>query len=957
MCSDPDVTLLLSSPLERQRELIDAYGPLWGDDAAEGLKRQADALLRSDLQGALATSALLLRLAELTGDPHHRALGLLAEANARSIGLGEYARAEALYAEAASIYESTGQRALQARAQVGRVWALACQGRYDEAFSVGEWAAQVLEAEGDLLTLGRLLVNMGIIHYRLGQDQEAFAQYTQARSAYQRLPQTEEVRAALARVEHNRHNVLRNLGRFDEALEAGQRALDLLEATGQRIEAARARQNLGVTYFLLGRYNQAIRLLESARDAFWADHRARDTLLADLFLSDCLLQLRRFSEALDKCRRARETFSSLGVRLEVAQALLNEAIAHAGLGQFGEAERSLQDARRLYEEEGNHTAMAMVDLEAAALMQRQEMWEAALDLALRAQQTFRERELPLPLARAHWTAARSLAALGDLDRAEQQLDQAAALFAAEDVPHLAHYLHRLRGQLWRARGAPVAALGEFEHAIELLERLRGRMMIEFRAEFLEDKQEIYEEAVSLCLELDRPEAALEFAERAKSRALVELVAHRLDLSLRARDEADIPLVERLTALRRRRDRLYRRWQSGERPEGQAWEQEAEARESIQREVARLEAQIEGVWHSLLVRNAEYAQDAALWRVQTEPVAPYLHRDAALVEYFCLSDGWIAFVASPDGVDVCRLGSGAAEIRRLVDTLWLNLRAVPGSSPGRLAALTRHACAALERLYQALWSPLEPLLGQARHVFIVPHGVLHYLPFHALYDGERFLAERRVVSYLPAASLLRYVVSHARRPLAGGALAVGCSLDGLLPHAVREARAVAQLWDGDVLLEEEATLDRVREEMAQYRIVHLATHGEFRPDHPLFSGLALADGWLTTLDVFNLRLDASLVTLSACQTGRSLVSGGDELLGLMRAFLAAGSASLVLSLWPVVDEMAAMLMMAFYQMIHAGHPKGEALCRSQAQFARTEAGDVQHPYLWAPFFLVGDPRPL
>ena len=78
----------------------------------------------------------------------------------------------------------------------------------------------------------------------------------------------------------------------------------------------------------------------------------------------------------------------------------------------------------------------------------------------------------------------------------------------------------------------------------------------------------------------------------------------------------------------------------------------------------------------------------------------------------------------------------------------------------------------------------------------------------------------------------------------------------------------------------------------YRVLHLATHADFRPDNPLFSGLALADGWLTTLDIFNLRLDASLVTLSACQTGRSVIGGGDELLGLMRSFLAAGAASLV-----------------------------------------------------------------
>jgi hypothetical protein len=140
----------------------------------------------------------------------------------------------------------------------------------------------------------------------------------------------------------------------------------------------------------------------------------------------------------------------------------------------------------------------------------------------------------------------------------------------------------------------------------------------------------------------------------------------------------------------------------------------------------------------------------------------------------------------------------------------------------------------------------------------------------------------------------------------------------------------------------------------------ATHGEFRPDNPLFSGLALADGWLTTLDIFNLRLQASLVTLSACQSGQSQVGGGDELLGLMRAFLYAGAASLVLSLWAVEDRSTALLMEAFYAKLAEGWSKGAALRHAQRQFIQdgVSQGDAaqrlyKHPFFWAPFFLVGD----
>jgi CHAT domain-containing protein len=136
---------------------------------------------------------------------------------------------------------------------------------------------------------------------------------------------------------------------------------------------------------------------------------------------------------------------------------------------------------------------------------------------------------------------------------------------------------------------------------------------------------------------------------------------------------------------------------------------------------------------------------------------------------------------------------------------------------------------------------------------------------------------------------------------------------------------------------------------------MATHGDFRPDNPLFSGLSLADGWLTTLDIFNLRIRASLVTLSACQTGRSVVGGGDELLGLMRSFLAAGAASLVTTLWAVEDRSTASLMHNFYSRLVAGKTKGAAL--RSAQLALMKDPDYSHPYFWAPFFLVGDPGKL
>jgi CHAT domain-containing protein len=267
-------------------------------------------------------------------------------------------------------------------------------------------------------------------------------------------------------------------------------------------------------------------------------------------------------------------------------------------------------------------------------------------------------------------------------------------------------------------------------------------------------------------------------------------------------------------------------------------------------------------------------------------------------------------------------------------------------------LAANARALLERLYGLLLAPLQGRLHAWPRLIVVPHGPLHYVPFHALHDGDRYLLQRHEVSYLPGASFLRYC--REAQPGGRGVLSVGCSGQGRLPFTVQEAQRVADLWQGKLLLEEAATRAAVAEQAPEARVLHLAAHGDFRADNPLFSGLSLADGWLTTLDIFNLQLGASLVCLSACQTGRSVVAGGDELLGLMRAFLYAGTPSLVLSFWAVEDRSTARLMETFYGCLAEGQSKGAALMVAQREYVEGAAdGEAVHPYFWAPFFLVGD----
>ena len=929
------------------------------DEVADLLKAQSDRFLRSDVQRCLSVASILLLISDLTNNAWHRALGLRARANAFGHGgLGEYQRSVELYDEATEIYRIYDHVVLQAATQYAKLVPLARLGRYEEAFAIGDWASRVFEEHGEWLWLAKLCVNLGVLYRRLGQDLRSLALYDRARDIYGQLEGNVEAQLALARVELNRTVVLRDLGQFDEAIEACQRASEMLSHSGQSVEVARAGQNLAITYFVLGRYNEALALLDQARDVFLADGRQRDAVLVELFISDCLLQLRRFTDVLEKCERARSLFAQLGTRFEMAQSILNEAVAYAGLDRYQEALVALQQARHLFAEEGYDIWVASTDLETAAVLLRQGQPERSLELALVCARVFGSYDSSVERAQALLVAARAAIELALYEQVESLVATALAIAEEKDIPGLRYQAHYLRGTLKAAQHDLETAHREYDQAIVALERLRGRLMIEHRADFLEDKEIVYEELVALYLEMDRPHDGLMYAERAKSRALLDLLAFRLNLGLEARAAADQSLVDELVRLRVERDRLYRRWQGSEVTNERGVNTIDGGQHLAQQNVIDLEKRITQLWHRLLVRNADYARDAALWQVRTESPQPYLDKETLLVEYFIAHGRPVVFLVTRETVQARQLPVKLAQIQHLLQLFWLNLRAVPKSSAERLTHLTANAQGILTRLYEHLILPLAGELAAYRKVIVVPHGPLHYLPFHALWDGEAALLSRYQISYLPSASFLRYC---CEAPTAkSGFLAVGHSYGARLPYTVQEARMVAALADGRLLLEREATVAQVREAVSERRVLHLAAHGDFRPDNPLFSGLALDDGWLTTLDIFNLRLQASLVTLSACQTGRSVVGGGDELLGLMRAFLSAGAASLVLSLWAVEDRSTSILMETFYRKLAVGQTKGVALRQAQlelSQYSQNENVQYQHPYFWAPFYLVGDAGPL
>jgi CHAT domain-containing protein len=178
-------------------------------------------------------------------------------------------------------------------------------------------------------------------------------------------------------------------------------------------------------------------------------------------------------------------------------------------------------------------------------------------------------------------------------------------------------------------------------------------------------------------------------------------------------------------------------------------------------------------------------------------------------------------------------------------------------------------------------------------------------------------------------------------------------DAAAPFVLDEARAVGNAIPGsELFLGENATVGVLQQKGPHSRLIHIATHGYFRQDDPMFSGIRLGDGILSLYDLYQLRLPAELVTLSGCATGLSVVAEGDELLGLVRGLIYAGAQSALLTLWDVQDHSTARFMAAFYGHLagctDANNDKSAALRRAALDLREV----YPHPYYWAPFVLLG-----
>jgi CHAT domain-containing protein/tetratricopeptide (TPR) repeat protein len=847
--------------------------------------------------------------------------------------LGEARLALDTYLQELPLFRELGNRHMEASALNNLALEHVNLGEYSAAVEPLTTSAAIFHELGAKPNEGSALNNLGLAYLRLGMMAKSREFYDRALQLRSAIGDRSGVAYALTGLAS-----LAGLGgSFQAELDYSSRAFAIWHGLGNQQMEALMLANIGVAHLKLGDFAAGVDYLTRSEvlRKLAPNRHQEATTLGNLALA--YSRLGQQDRALEFANRSLDLWRELGAPGRESQALNQLAETHVRLGQLPRALDEHTRARVLARDGGDRLAEATALNGVSLVHLKQGKQQEATAAALEA----------LSLAREHGLRVVEEQALVALGRAEA------------DSANLA------------------AAQGHFEEAITLAESIRSSVAgLDLRTSYFAGIAEEYERLIDVTMRLHREHPlerhdrrALEISEQGRARGLLDLLGESRS---NIREGIDSALLERERELR-----------------------SAIAAKPLGDEgnVGSLIAQYRELQNEIRARSPRYAaltqpQPAALRTIQQQ----ILDEDTVLLEYALGEERSYLWVVTPSSLDSYELPARAAieaSARRAYEVL---------STADRI-----DAAGAVRALARIVLGPVGSQLGRKRLV-VVTEGALQYIPFGSLPDaaGHPLVAAHEMIS-LPSASTLQVLrLEVAGRPAPRQSIFVlgdpvfdrndprvtiagaettppsSAALDrsaresgvtGLerLWFTRKEAEAIAALApSGQVRthLDFDASLDRVEDvDLGSFRMVHFATHGLLNNRHPDLSGLVFSlvdtrgtprDGFLPAYEVYNLRLNAELVVLSACQTALGDDIRGEGLVGLTRAFMYAGAARVVASLWRVPDSATAALMLRFYRGILTDHLSPAAALRAAQTSIRSERR-WSAPYYWAGFTLQGEWR--
>jgi CHAT domain-containing protein len=495
-----------------------------------------------------------------------------------------------------------------------------------------------------------------------------------------------------------------------------------------------------------------------------------------------------------------------------------------------------------------------------------------------------------------------------------------------------------RGLLQEIQGQNDAALQSHLKAVELLEADRRRLRDErTRGAYLEDKMQIFYNAILHLLDRRRNSEAFDLLERSRSRAMADLLQSQELSFTRPEDRrfyaesvkinADISLLQK---------QLVRYRVDG------ASQESAEAIANAERQIQKLEGDYQRLQRSIAATGSKLQELMVSKPASLQALQQSMKEDGYEALYY---------LVLPTQIILWHITGDVMNVRSIFLPREELIKKIAGLRKSLVDGTSTFDQQTARELFLFL---VQPALNWIKtdHLVIIPHEDLNYIPFQVLknWGSDQYLGERFQISYAPSATiLLRQKKAASIR--SGNLLAVAD------PQFEEEVKAIGGLYAGrsKIVFGTLAKESEIKAWVGSYDLIHLSVHGKFKTDVPLLSHLILGkggldDGLLTAAEMFGLPLEkASLVVLSACETGQIEASHANEMIGMERALLYAGANSLILSSWAVDAASTKLWMETFYR---------EAQSKSLSEAARAALVAVKrrpeynHPYYWSPFLLIG-----
>ena len=918
------------------------------DDVAtavvEHLKKEFERYWYTNMNCSLKYAERIIAIGRARNDTSQIASGMMRRADCIA-SLGSLEEAWDLYEQAGLLFQRVGDEVGWGRTRVGRLYLGPRLNRIRTTLAEAEQARAIFTRYGERDRLLRLDWQTALMHNYLGEQHRALELFVSALAMAKALGEAGEPHIGPLYTAIG--VTYQGLGDFYEALTYYNRALGLAIAHNETLTIASLEASMAEIAQAQGQYLRALTLLHGVLEKVKVESPFEASGIQS-HMVECYIALNRYDEARDLALELVRDFRGFNTAYGLAHALLLLAMAEAALGNLDAAQTALEGAEPIFTSLNATTWVATIRLWRGRLALRRGNTERAYQESVAAAAAFEADGQQVNDATAILLQGQALFALHQFDSAAKAGHKALGIAQHYNVPSLRYAAHFLLGQIAEARHANVRAIRSYRAASATIERVQRGLTITLRSGFLEDKGEAMRALIALHLKLGNTGNAFETLERAKSQVWLGYLMNRESLRWAQDNAHSKALIEELDKLRAEHQWFYRLAHD---PPQDTEHSIAIGPDQALAEIAARERRMRAITEQLYMNNGSDQWTNQVPVLSLNEIQRTMDDGTMLIEYYDDGKHLWAFTLDQQTVTACRLPLTTETLKHLIAQLQSSLSAGLKVDPGTPAArnLTHHCQRILQRLHSFLVEPLALQRYKAQRLLIVPYGALHFLPFHLLYDGSAYLIESYETVVLPAAGL----VARKGPKRAPGALILTHTWDSRLPNTQVEAQIVQRLFGGRICSDEAASRSALQSPPTQ--ILHIAAHGHHRLDQPDLSYLQLADGQLYADDVLQQDLSYELVTLSACETGRAKVAADEELIGIGRGFLYAGSGALLLSLWSVADDSTVRLMERLYSALRGGASKAAAL--REAQITLLAENREVHPAFWGAFQLIGDADPL